>query len=251
MPDMMSFLNPTLGSVSLSKLKSINMINPSLDLSGPNNHFRLHSVLTHAFLKWFKLSKLNFFYLLSTYVDIDIRHGFGVLFIAISLAILFAAISSYFLASNHIRYDHYPLLWFGSFSISIGISLFKERKVFSSIRTRMKKSLAWSPYTKIINGLCWAAPFSVIPIFHNLYPYLILLGIGMGNISTYLFMKRYSKANNKEQLIVGLIAICGIPISIILDSTIFSTDYEIAILFSRLLITASYGVGGIYSLVAK
>jgi hypothetical protein len=73
----------------------------------------------------------------------------------------------------------------------------------------------------------------------------------MGNISTYLFMKRYSKANNKEQLIVGLIAICGIPISIILDSTIFSTDYEIAILFSRLLITASYGVGGIYSLVAK
>jgi hypothetical protein len=60
MPDMMSFLIPTLGSVSSSKLKSINMIIPSLDLSGPNNHFRPHLVLTHAFLKWFKLNKLNF-----------------------------------------------------------------------------------------------------------------------------------------------------------------------------------------------
>jgi hypothetical protein len=202
-------------------------------------------------LKWFKLNKSNFFCLLSTYVDIDIRHGFGVLFIAISLAILFAAISSYFLAANHIPYGYYPLLWLGSISISIGVSLFKERKVFSSIRTRMKKSLAWPLHVKIMNGLCWAAPFFVILIFHNLYPYLILLGIGMGNISTYLFIKKYSRANNNEQLIVGLIAICGIPISIILDSTIFSTDYEIALLFSRLLITTSYGVGGIYSLVAK
>lgn len=188
---------------------------------------------------------------MSTYVDIDIRHGFGVLFIAISLAILFAAISSYFLAANHIPYGYYPLLWLGSFSISIGVSLFKERKVFSSIRTRMKKSLAWPLHVKIMNGLCWAAPFFVILLFHNLYPYLILLGIGMGNISTYLFIKKYSRAKNNEQLIVGLIAICGIPISIILDSTIFSTDYEIALLFSRLLITTSYGVGGIYSLVAK
>jgi hypothetical protein len=179
------------------------------------------------------------------------RHGFGALFIAISLAILFAAISSYFLATNHIPFGHYPLLWLASFSISIGISLFKERKVISSIRARMKKSLTWPLHIKIINGLCWATPFFVIIIFHNLYPYLILLGIGLGNISTYFFIKRYTTANNIEQLIVGLIAICGIPISIILDSTIFSTSYEIALLFSRLVIATAYGVGGIYSFVAK
>ena len=208
-------------------------------------------MLTHCYLIWFKLNKSNFFCLLSTYVDIDMRHGFGALFIAISLAILFAAISSYFLAANHIPFGHYPLLWLGSFSISIGISLFKERKVISSIRTRMKKSLSWPLHIKIINGLCWAAPFFVIIIFHNLYPYLILLGIGMGNISTYFFIKRYTTSNNIEQLIVGLIAMCGIPISIILDSTIFSTNYEIALLFSRLVIATSYGVGGIYSFVAK
>lgn len=115
----------------------------------------------------------------------------------------------------------------------------------------MKKSLTWPLYIKIINGLCWATPFFIISIFHDLYPYLILLAIGMGNISTYLFIKKYSKGDSKEQLIVGLIAISGIFISIILDNTIFSTDYEIALLVSRLLIAASYGMGGVYALVAK
>jgi hypothetical protein len=188
---------------------------------------------------------------LSTYVDIDIRHGLGILFIAISIAILFAAISSYILSKSHIPYAYYPLLWLGSFSTSLGLGFFKERKVISSIKSRMKKSLVWPLYIKIINGLSWASPFLVILVFHNLYPYLILLGIGMGNISTYFFIKRYSDVENKEQLIIGLIAIFGIPISVILDSTIFSTNYEIALLFSRLLITSSYGAGGIYSLVAK
>jgi hypothetical protein len=188
---------------------------------------------------------------LSTYVDIDIRHSLGLLFIAISLAILFATISSYILSKNHIPYAYYLLLWVGSFSVCLGLTFFKERKVFSSIESKMKNSLAWPLYIKIINGLCWAGPFSVIPLFHNLYPHLILLGIGLGNISTYFFIKRYSRADNKAQLIVGLIAICGIPIAILLESTIFSTNYEIALLFSRLLISFSYGIGGIYSLVAK
>lgn len=185
------------------------------------------------------------------YVDVDIRHGLGLLFIAISLAILIAAIFSYILSKNHIPYAYYLLLWVGSFSVSLGLTFFKERKVFSSIKSKMKKSLSWPLYVKIINGLCWAGPFLVIPVLHNLYPYLILLGIGMGNISTYFFIKRYSRADNKEQLMVGLIAICGIPIAIVLETTIFSTNYEIALLFSRLLISFSYGVGGIYSLIAK
>jgi hypothetical protein len=188
---------------------------------------------------------------LSTHVDIDIKRSFGVLFIAVSVAILFAAVASFLLATSHFPYYYYPLLWFGSFCISVGASLYKKRRVFSSVRSRMKKSLAWPLYIKIINGLCWAAPFSIISIFHDLYPYLILLAIGMGNISTYLFIKIYSKGDSKEQLIVGLIAISGILISIILDNTIFSTDYEIALLVSRLLIAASYGMGGVYALVAK
>ena len=70
-------------------------------------------------------------------------------------------------------------------------------------------------------------------------------------MSTYFLIKTYSRISNKEQLIVGLIAICSIPISIIFDNTIFSASYELALLFSRFLIAISYGMGGVYALIAK
>ena len=127
----------------------------------------------------------------------------------------------------------------------------KRRKILASVRTRMKKSLGWPLHIKIINGLSWAGPFAAISVFHQLYPYLILLGIGLGNMSTYFLIKTYSRNNNKEQYIVGLIALCSIPISIILDNTIFSASYELALFFSRFLIAISYGMGGVYALIAK
>jgi hypothetical protein len=188
---------------------------------------------------------------LSAYADIEIKRSFGVLFIAVALAILFAAPLSLLLSNSHLPYFYYLVLWLGSFCLSLGIVIYKRRKVFSSVRLRMKKSLGWPLQIKIINGLCWAGPFSFIPVFHQLYPYLILLGIGLGNISTYFFIKKYSNGNNKEQLLVGLIAICIIPISILVDNIIFSKNYEVALLFSRLSIAASYGTGGVYALIGR
>ena len=182
---------------------------------------------------------------------IQIKRSFGFLFIAIAIAIIFAAVLSHFLSMDKVPYYYYPPLWLGSFGTSLGITLYKRRKVLASVRTRMKKSLGWPLHIKIINGLSWAGPFAAIPVFHQLYPYLILLGIGLGNLSTYFLMKTYSGYINKEQYIVGLIAICSIPVSIILDNTIFSASYELALLFSRLLIAISYGVGGVYALIAK
>jgi len=185
-----------------------------------------------------------------TDINIEIKRSFGVLYIAVALAILFAAPLSLLLSLKQVPYFYYPALWLGSFLLFLGVGIYKRRKVFHSVRTRMKKSLSWPSYIKAINGLCWAGPFLAIPLFHQLSPYLILLGIGLGNLSTYYFIQKYSNVNNREQLIVGLIALCSIPITILLDNTIFSI-YEIEILFSRLLIAASYGSGGVYALIAK
>ena len=52
--------------------------------------------------------------------------------------------------------------------------------------------------TKVINGLCWAGPFLAIGLFPSAYQYFILLGIGMGNLSTFILMKTINKLNNKE-----------------------------------------------------
>lgn len=52
----------------------------------------------------------------------------------------------------------------------------------------------------------------MIPAFHTFSQYLILLGIGLGNISTFLLIKSYSKYDNKEQFVVGIIAVLMIPV---------------------------------------
>jgi hypothetical protein len=202
-------------------------------------------------VKYFKLKELSFCSLVSGDPDVQIKRNFGFLFIAIAIAIIFAAVLSQFLSLDKVPYYYYPPLWLASFGASLGITLYKRRKMLAAVRTRMKKSLGWPLHIKIINGLSWAGPFAAISVFHQLYPYLILLGIGLGNMSTYFLIKTYSRNSNKEQYIVGLIAICSIPISIILDNTIFSASYELALLFSRFLIAISYGMGGVYALIAK
>ena len=108
------------------------------------------------------------------------------------------AVLSQFLSMDKVPYYYYPPLWLASFGASLGITLYKRRKILASVRTRMKKSLGWPLHIKIINGLSWAGPFAAISVFHELYPYLILLGIGLGNMSTYFLIKTYSRNSNKE-----------------------------------------------------
>ena len=106
-------------------------------------------------------------------------------------------------------------------------------------------------YIKIINGSCWALPFGLIAVFPQYFQYLILLGIGLGNFSTYAFMRLFSNQSNKEQILVGLAALLAIPIAIEIDTSLFVSHQDIAILLSRILISISYAIGGTYALLAK
>ena len=114
-------------------------------------------------MKYFKLKKLSFCSLVSGDPDVQIKRSFGFLFIAIAVAIIFAAVLSQFLSLDKVPIYYYPPLWLASFGASLGITLYKRRKILVSVRTRMKKSLGWPLHIKIINGLSWAGPFA--PIF--------------------------------------------------------------------------------------
>lgn len=114
----------------------------------------------------------------------------------------------------------------------------------------MKTSIKWSLSSKIINGFCWSFPFLMIPLFPSIYQYLILAGIGMGNLSTFYFIKKYSNIKNYEQFIVGFISLFFIPLAIYIDNTLISNQ-NLAIIISRLMIAISYGIGGMFALFSK
>lgn len=141
---------------------------------------------------------------------------------------------------------YYGIAWFGSFGAVVGLNYRKFTKVLPMIRHRMKNSVKWPPKISAINGICWAVPFIAIGAFPYLLQYLILLGIGLGNLSTYLIMKKFSNQDNKEQMIVGYIALASIPAAIVIDNTLVTLQ-DIAVLLSRFMIAISYGAGGLYA----
>ena len=177
---------------------------------------------------------------------IEIRKAFGFLFICVSVAVAAGAILSEVVFLNKSPFYYYGIVWFGSFGAVTGLNLRKLGKILPMIRQRMKNSLKWSPKISAINGICWAGPFIAIGAFPSLLQYLILLGIGLGNLSTYLIMKKFSNQDNKEQMIVGVIALASIPAAIIIDNTLLTLQ-DIAVLLSRILIAISYAAGGIYA----
>lgn len=152
------------------------------------------------------------------------------------------------------------VIWIGSFVITFIFLLYNRRNlIWSSLRVRLKNSIKWPLHAKIINGICWAGPFSIIAVLPSLFPYLILAGIGFGNISTYLLLKKYRNINyNKRnssdasqgQLIVGLISLIAIPI-VFEVYTMVTAREDIVSLLSRYLISFAYAVGGIYDIMIK
>lgn len=181
---------------------------------------------------------------------LEVRRAFGVLFVGVAIAVGSASILSEIAFEHKDPIFYYAIIWFGSFAITFGIILGKFRTMLSSIKGRMKNSVKWPPVVKSINGLCWAAPFAAIGMAPHLYQYLILLGIGLGNTSTFLFMKRYSGLVNPEQIIVGAISLAAIPIAILLDTSLISNQTT-AVITSRIMIAVAYGAGGIFALVKK
>jgi len=115
----------------------------------------------------------------------------------------------------------------------------------------MKKSTSWPISAKAINGICWSLPFVVIVIFPEFTQYLILLGIGLGNISTFVFLKKFSGLENIEQLLVGMISIIMLPVAIEINLLVFAEHQDITILLSRIFISMAYATGGFYALLKK
>jgi len=181
-------------------------------------------------------------------VGIESR-AFGFLFISISLAVLTGTIINEFLATHHIPIYYQLLAWILVFIFVLGITFTKMKNLFRSIRNRMKNSIGWPLHAKIVNGLSWAGPFLAIPIYHPFAHYLILLGIGTGNISTYFLIKYHDDYKNKEQFIVGILAITMIPVLFLVDVLLAPVlVHQHVLTLSRLFVAVSYGVGGIYAL---
>jgi hypothetical protein len=179
------------------------------------------------------------------------RRAFGFLFICISIAVAAGALLSEVAYLSESPYYYYVLIWLGSFAAVFGIALPKFRKIAVTIKTRMKTSAAWTTSSKVLNAVSWAGPFLAIPFFPVLYQYLILLGIGLGNLSTYLLIKKHSGNDNREQLIVASVSLAALPVALAIDSSIFAESQDIAILLSRLLIATSYAAGGLYAMISQ
>jgi len=181
----------------------------------------------------------------------EVRRIFGFLFICVAIAVAIASITSEIVFLNNLPSYAYGIVWLGTFGIIFSIYFLSFKKKISLIQSRMKNSLTWPMYIKIINGSCWALPFVLIGVFPQYFQYLILLGIGLGNFSTYGFMKILSNQNNKEQLLVGITALLAIPVAMGIDTSLFVSHQDIAILLSRILIAISYAIGGTYALFSK
>ena len=181
----------------------------------------------------------------------ETRRAFGILFLAISTAIGFGTVLTEIAFIRRLPNFSYVVIWVASFSVMFAVLFAKFRRSIYFVRNRMKNSVKWPTSAKAINGLCWAGPFIAIPAFVHLYQFLILLGIGLGNISTYLLMRKYNKLDNREQMVVGLISLFAIPVAIGIDSIMFSTRQDIAVMTSRVLIAVAYGAGGVYAITSK
>lgn len=181
-------------------------------------------------------------------VSLAARRAFGFLFLCVSIAVGAASVLSEIAFLNQAPLYYHAIIWLTSFGAVFGAATPLFRKVGREIRTRMKGSAKWPPGVKAINAVCWAGPFLAIPAFPSLYQYLILLGIGLGNLSTYLIIRKYSGNDNQEQLIVGAIALASLPVAFSIDTTLFVTQQDIAVMLSRILIAISYGAGGLFAL---
>ena len=182
---------------------------------------------------------------------VETRRAFGFLFVCVSIAVGAASVISELAYINTLPIYYYVIIWLRSFGVVFGTGAAKFRRAAPAIRGRIKTSAKWSAGAKTLNGICWAGPFAAIAAFPSFYQYLILLGIGLGNLSTYLMIKRYSNADNREQLIVAAVSLVAVPVATIIDSSLFVTHQDIAVMLSRILIAIAYAAGGTFALLGK
>ena len=169
---------------------------------------------------------------------------FSYLFLFISVWFGLATILSHLVLTYGLSYSFYYLIWISTFIFSLIIFIKPILSQRKSLKDRFSKSVSWPHFVKLVNGLTWALPFVFIPFFHKDYPFLLLTGLSSGNISTFIFLKRYSQINNIEQIITGSILLSSL-IGILILYYGYSLDYESLLYITRILISFSYGIGGI------
>ena len=89
----------------------------------------------------------------------------------------------------------------------------------------------------------------MIAIYPSLLPYLVLVGIGLGNTSTYLLLRYYNGINYREQLIVGIVSLAALPVTYVMHTSIIVIQEDIVIMLSRIFISLAYAAGGVYAIV--
>lgn len=175
-----------------------------------------------------------------------IRRVLGIFFISIAIGVALAASLTEIAFRYHAPDYIYPIIWIGILTSTISVSKLKHPDMFKLISWRFKQSTNWSIGLKAINGICWAVPFAVIPIFPDYYSYLILLGIGLGNTCTYFITRKTNSLSFPEQLIVGAISLAALPVMIFLGS-LHTLSSDMLQFLARLFIAFAYGTGGAYT----
>ena len=168
---------------------------------------------------------------------------FSFMFFFISLWFGLSSILSHIVFVYNLDYFYYYLIWTSCFAISLLLFLKPLMSMRSVIRDRVSTSISWPFAIKLINGLTWALPFVLIPFFQKYYPFLLLTGLSLGNISTFIFLKRYSKIYSIEQLITGSLILSSL-FSILIYYN-YTDNYEQTLFLTRVMISISYALGGL------
>jgi len=185
------------------------------------------------------------------YTSQQIRHSFGILFLNVAISVAAGSILSEIVFLSNLPLSYHGFIWIAVFGLVFGVQFRRFRLILPLIRQRMKKSTSWPISAKFINGISWSLPFVVIVVFPEFTQYLILLGIGLGNLSTFVFLKKFSGLGNVEQLLVGMISIVMLPVAIEINLLGLIEHQDIEVLLSRIFISIAYATGGFYALLKK
>lgn len=174
---------------------------------------------------------------------------FSFLFFSISLWFGLSSILSHIIFVYNLDYFYYYLIWFGCLAISLLVFLKPLISMRTVFRERVSTSISWPLSVKLINGLTWALPFVFILFFQKYYPFLLLTGLSLGNISTFIFLKKYSKIYGVEQIITGLFVLSSL-FSILVYYN-YTDNYEQTLFLTRVMLSVSYAIGGLVGYFKK
>jgi hypothetical protein len=168
---------------------------------------------------------------------------FSFMFFFISLWFGLSSILSHIVFFYNLDYIYYYLIWVSCFAISLLLFLKPLMYMRTVLRDRVSTSITWPFAVKLINGLTWALPFIFIPFFQKYYPFLLLAGLSLGNISTFIFLKKYSKIYSIEQIITGSLILSSLYSILIYYN--YTDNYEQTLFLTRVMISISYAIGGL------